>query len=542
MKVKKSLFGLLVLLCCAIPSAHAISASPHPVEGSNVGVAYLLPGTAQVLGDNIDTYYHPASTQKILSTLSALIYLGPQWRIKTLLLTESELFNEQGNLRVDSKGTLHGDVTVRFSGDPSLTSEKYRQLLSTLSKAGVRRIEGKVQLDVSRFGGLSKGNGWSWNDLPVCFTAPAAPIIINRNCAMLELLPLKLGDLVGAKISRYSPVKVSSTARTVLPKQYGGSCELEIQLYQNNEYHLSGCAPQQPKGQALPLSVSVSDPEAFGLAWTKVLLEDLHIAFQQIVLIRNGDERLREIARHESAPLSELIRFTLHRSNNLFADAIAKNLAAEYLNMPATYPRMARVIKEVLKKRAGVDLGDAYIVDGSGLSPHNLITPRQMLRVMDYINRSESELHFKELLPVSGESGTLRYRSSTNEPPLYNNVTAKTGSLENVINLAGFVKSKSGAQVPFVIFTNSIALPEKVREQVKLHRRANPALAYERYLLEGMYEEKVYVPDVAFGPETGNYAHLKTAKPKSVKKSAPKKSTPKKSAPKKTTPKKSNPT
>lgn len=76
----------------------------------------------------------------------------------------------------------------------------------------------------------------------------------------------------------------------------------------------------------------------------------------------------------------------LHRSNNLYADAIAKTVAAEYYKLPATYSRTTRAIRAVLKQYANIDLGNSYLVDGNGLSPHNLVTPHKMLEILEFIN------------------------------------------------------------------------------------------------------------------------------------------------------------
>ena len=197
----------------------------------------------------------------------------------------------------------------------------------------------------------------------------------------------------------------------------------------------------------------------------------------------------------ESKPLGEMIKYTLHRSNNLYADAIAKTLAAEYYKLPATYARTSNAIRSILSKYANISLGNAHIVDGSGLSSHNLVTPRQMLEVLQFINLNDDKIGFIKLLPVADVSGTLHWRASTKNPPLAKNVTAKTGTLANVSNLMGFMTTKSGRRVPFVMYTNAISFDQKTRDLVKYHRIASPHLGHERYILENIYNEKTMGQD-----------------------------------------------
>ncbi|HAO91321.1 MAG TPA: D-alanyl-D-alanine carboxypeptidase/D-alanyl-D-alanine-endopeptidase [Succinivibrio sp.] len=193
----------------------------------------------------------------------------------------------------------------------------------------------------------------------------------------------------------------------------------------------------------------------------------------------------------ESKSLSELTKYMLHKSNNLYADAIAKTVAAEFYKLPATYHRTVNALRQVLNRYANINLGNTYLVDGNGLSPHNLVTPHKMLEILEFINKNDQKLDFIKLLPVADESGTLHWRASTRNPPLAKNVTAKTGTIQNVSNLMGFMHTKSGVRVPFVFYTNSISYDQKTRDLVKYHKIASPHLRYERYVLEQIYDEKV---------------------------------------------------
>jgi D-alanyl-D-alanine carboxypeptidase/D-alanyl-D-alanine-endopeptidase len=471
--------------------SQAIVASPNPIPGSEVGVAYLKPNDNKIYGQNVDTFMHPASTLKVVSGLAAILYLGHDYTFKTTLEVAANNADTQGKVVTDQNGTLHGNVLIKFVGDPSFTTKSFRTLVNSLSKAGVKNVAGDIILDVSRFGGLSKGTGWSWDDAPVCFTAPAGSAIINRNCVFAQLQPNGVGNVATPKLSAGSPITLTSDAVGVAPSNYGGNCELEADLYMKNQYHITGCVPVLEKNQPWPLSLSVSDPDQWAVDWTNIIFNEKKISFNSIKLARTTQPGYTTIGVIESAPLGELAKYMLHRSNNLYADAIAKTVAAEYYKLPATYSRTTRAIRAVLKQYANIDLGNSYLVDGNGLSPHNLVTPHKMLEILEFINLNDDKIQFIKLLPVADESGTLHWRASTRNPPLAKNVTAKTGTIQNVSNLMGFMRTKSGVRVPFVFYTNAISFDQRTRDLVKYHKIASPHLGYERYVLEQIYNEKV---------------------------------------------------
>ncbi|MGN0914821.1 MAG: D-alanyl-D-alanine carboxypeptidase/D-alanyl-D-alanine-endopeptidase [Succinivibrio sp.] len=489
--MKKIVKVLTVAALLYSAQSHAIKARSTPIPGTQVGVAYMLPDDSKIYGQNFDTYMHPASTLKVITGLAAILYLGHDYTFKTTLEVAPQSATADGKIKTDANGNLNSDVVIRFTGDPSFTAKHYQTLLHTLKTNKVKRIAGDIIIDVSRFGGMTRGNGWSWDDTPICFTAPAGAAIINKNCVFAQLQPQGKGVVAKPVLSSSSPITLTSDAVGVEASSYGGNCELQADLYMNNEYHITGCVPISANNKPWPLSLSVSDPDAWAKDWTANILKGQNITYNNIKVSHSKTEGYAAVGMIESKPLSDITRYMLHRSNNLYADAIAKTVAAEYYKLPATYPRTVRALRSVLSRYANIDLGNSYLVDGNGLSPHNLVTPHKMLEILQFININNEKIHFIELLPVADESGTLHWRSSTRNPPLGKNVTAKTGTIQNVSNLMGFMKTKTGKRIPFVFYTNSISYDQKTRDLVKYHKIASPHLGYERYVLEQIYDEKV---------------------------------------------------
>ncbi len=147
----------------------------------------------------------PASTQKVITALAALLQLGPDFRFTTTLETKG---NVEG-------GALKGDLIARFGGDPTFKRQDIRNMVAVLKKSGVQKIDGNVLIDTSIFASHDKAPGWPWNDMTQCFSAPPAAAIVDRNCFSVSLYSApKPDDLAFIRIASYYPVTMFSQVRT----------------------------------------------------------------------------------------------------------------------------------------------------------------------------------------------------------------------------------------------------------------------------------------------------------------------------------------
>lgn len=460
-------------------------------QGALNGVAYSLHGN--VFGYQMDEYFRPASTQKILTALAAMEYLGPDFHFETKLNVSSKSILSNKSLIVNN-GVLDGDIEIAFQGDPTLKSYNLQNLISdSLVKAGVKKITGNIYLNYGYYSGHDYASGWSWDDLSKCFTAPPAAVIIDNNCISMKLTARTLGKTPIADVPEGLPIVVdTSNVETVSAQEYYGGCSLEVDRNTQNVYILSGCIPLQ-KGNAKPLglSLAIQDPNTWGKDIIAKIIKKLDISIGgKIISVRKTQGVFTNYARYYSIPLKKIIATCLKRSNNLYADSIAKTIGSVYYKRPANYFMSVQAIRNILKKK-GIELGNSTTIDGSGLSPHNYITPRQMLNVLSYIKKHDSRLNFISLLPVAGVSGTMSARGSVMKEPLLKNVAAKTGTLNGVANLAGFLTSKNGEIIPFVYFMNNLSYNEKTRKLLEAHKITKPQYKHERKILEMIYHEKI---------------------------------------------------
>lgn len=435
----------------------------------------------QKVGDTSPLFdYHgqqmalPASTQKVITALAALLQLGPDFRFMTTFEHHATI---QNNI-------LTGDLTVRFSGDPTLTRQDIRNLVAELKKTGIQQIEGNILIDTSVFASHDKGPGWPWNDMTQCFSAPPAAAIIDRNCFSVSLYSApKANDLAYVRIASYYPITVFSQVKT-LPKgspntQY---CELDVVVGDLNRYTLTGCLPQ--RDEPLPLAFAVQDGASYAGALVKKELEQAGIRYSGTLLRQSEPNQPGTvIASKQSPPLTHLLKIMLKKSDNMIADTVFRTIGHQRFGVPGTWRSGSDAVRQLLRQKAGIDLGNSIVVDGSGLSRHNLISPATMMQVLQYIAQNDRELNIISMLPLAGYDGSLQYRAGLHQAGVNGKVSAKTGSLQGVYNMAGFITTASGKQMAFVQYLSGYAV-----EPADQRNRRIPLVRFESRLYKDIYQ------------------------------------------------------
>ncbi|GLG06551.1 serine-type D-Ala-D-Ala carboxypeptidase [Shigella flexneri] len=416
----------------------------------------------------------PASTQKVITALAALIQLGPDFRFTTTLETKGNVEN----------GVLKGDLVARFGADPTLKRQDIRNMVATLKKSGVNQIDGNVLIDTSIFASHDKAPGWPWNDMTQCFSAPPAAAIVDRNCFSVSLYSApKPGDMAFIRVASYYPVTMFSQVRT-LPRgsaeaQY---CELDVVPSDLNRFTLTGCLPQ--RSEPLPLAFAVQDGASYAGAILKDELKQAGITWSGTLLRQTQvNEPGTVVASKQSAPLHDLLKIMLKKSDNMIADTVFRMIGHARFNVPGTWRAGSDAVRQILRQQAGVDIGNTIIADGSGLSRHNLIAPATMMQVLQYIAQHDNELNFISMLPLAGYDGSLQYRAGLHQAGVDGKVSAKTGSLQGVYNLAGFITTASGQRMAFVQYLSGYAV--KPADQ---RNRRIPLVRFESRLYKDIYQ------------------------------------------------------
>lgn len=444
-------------------------------DGANLALMVQKIGApAPVIDYHAKQMALPASTMKVLTALAAMLQLGPEYRFKTTLESSGGL----------SSGTLKGDLVARFDGDPTLSRQALRNMVATLKQRGITHVDGNLVIDTSVFASHDKAPGWPWNDMTQCFSAPPGAAIVDRNCFSVSLYSGKnAGDTAFIRTASFYPVNMFSEVKTLArgsaEAQY---CELDVVPGELNRYTLTGCMIQ--RSEPLPLAFAVQNGASYAGAILKAELASAGIDYSgHLVRQTQPSQPGTVLAEHDSAQLHELLKVMLKKSDNMIADTVFRTIGRNYFGVAGTWRAGSDAVRRILKQKANVDLGNSIMVDGSGLSRHDLISPETMMQVLQYIAQHDNELNIIAMLPLAGYDGTLQYRAGLHEAGVTGKVSAKTGSLQGVYNLAGFMTTASGQRVAFVQFLSGYAVaPEDQRQ------RRIPLVRFESRLYKDVYQ------------------------------------------------------
>ena len=462
-------FGLSFNALAEVNVAPLIANLP---EGASTAVIAKNIDQNKIVADyNGSTFMLPASTQKVFTAVAAKLVLGDEFKFETALLTNGKIQN----------GDLDGNLIVRFTGDPDLTSGQLYDLLAELKKQGVNKINGDLVLDTSVFSSHDRGLGWIWNDLTMCFNSPPSAANIDNNCFYAELDANQApGETVKINVPAQFPIQVFGQVY-IADSNEAPYCQLDVVVHDNNRYQVKGCLARQTK--PFGLSFAVQDPDAYAAAIIQRQLKRLGIEFNGKVLQPQKMQQGQLLVQHFSKPLPDLLKKMMKKSDNQIADSLFRAVAYHYYKRPASFQLGTLAVKSILQKQ-GIKFGNSILADGSGLSRHNLVAPKTMLSVLEYIARNEDKLHLMETFPIAGVDGTISGRGGLINPPLVKNVIAKTGSLKGVYNLAGFMNNARGEKVAFVQFINGYSTGE-----LESKTKRGPLVQFESALYNALYKD-----------------------------------------------------
>jgi len=158
-----------------------------------------------------------------------------------------------------------------------------------------------------------------------------------------------------------------------------------------------------------------------------------------------------ELARRLSPPLSEILEVAMKESLNLYAELALREVARARRNLGSRQAGIEELL--AFARHAEVPADQLNLVDGSGLSTLDMVTPRAATALLAHMNKSPNRAAWLALLPVAGQEGTLRQRFSGT--PVQGSIRAKTGSMSHVSALAGYARTKTGDTLAFAVFVNN---------------------------------------------------------------------------------------
>ena len=407
-----------------------------------------------------DSALSPASNVKLLTTAAALRILGPDFRFQTYLLSDSDIAND----------VLQGDLVLYGTGDPGISDLLFQEreyvlelLADQLEDSGIKTVVGDLVADASHLPGPLRPYSWDPTDLNDHFAAPVSALSFNENVVSFRVAS---SGRAGSRPEVHTiPENAGLDVRNLaITSPRGTRPHLAIlREYPSNPIRIEGGIALGARDAWRQMTVS-SPPHFTASVFRNVLLERGIRILGDIRVVRSPQEsvlttitspthhersRVRILAKHTSAPLSEYISVINKRSNNLFAELVFRTMGRtqEGLGSPEAG---ARAVSAALTE-IGVPMEGVVQLDGSGLAAGNRTSAGTFVSLLQRMAETETWDHYWASLPQAGTRRELRRMYQT---AAAGNLRAKTGTIEGVSALSGIVRSRDEERLAFSILLN----------------------------------------------------------------------------------------
>lgn len=353
------------------------------------------------------------------------------------------------------------------------------ELVDALIAKGLKEVDGNVVADDSYFPYEPYPDGWAVGDLPEDYGAAVSAICFDDNGLDIKVTP---GDQVGASawaaIEPWPGYPAYDFDLTTGPPD--SAPDFHTLMEPGSErYLIRGSVPLDHA--TIDVGAAMPDPANY----------TAHV-LKQMLIVRGirvtGDARAQHgspppvnattelqhapsastapsaivLAEHDSPPLIEIVRVLNKVSQNLHAEILLRTVAKEKTGIGSLSAGLQ--VEQKLLTSIGIPIGDVLVDDGSGLSRENLVTPRAIVALLEYVQQQPWGSAFLSTLPVAGLDGTLQHRMIGT--PAEGRIQAKTGSLEHTQAMSGFAITMSGEHLIFSMFDNHNGSPGRAAEKV----------------------------------------------------------------------------
>ncbi len=460
----KHLYSALLLCLATCVQADSLPATvTQELQRARIpqsGVAVIVKEVGKhgrLISINAQQPMSPASTMKLLTTIAALDLLGPAYTWKTEAYIDGDL----------KDGVLNGNLVLKGYGDPKFTVEQFWLWLSELRARGLREIRGDLILDRSYFD-LPPYNPGDFDGDPMrAYNVGPDALLINFNALRLRYMP----EGTGLKVVTEPPLDGVTLDNQLTPTSAQINCDnwddqFSVQpnggsVVLQGSYPL-GCGEREQNLNVMPHTRYVG--ALFSALW-KELGGTLRGKERDGVV--GGHARLFSV--HQSEPLSAVIRDINKYSNNVMARQLFLTLGEagplldetgtpttgdvneNFNSHPLSIGRSLFVMQTWLA-RNGLDFREVVLDNGAGLSRKARISAAHMAQLLQHSFDDPLSAELQASLPILGVDGSARKR--LRESPAASHAHLKTGTLEGVKTIAGYVKSQSGREWIVVFFIN----------------------------------------------------------------------------------------
>ena len=400
---------------------------------------------------------NPASTMKLVTTLSGLDILGPKYRWHTNIYTD-------GLIR---QGTLKGNLYLQGTGDPKLIPEELAKLMKELQSLGIQKIDGNLFFDRSAYAPSVMEHNTIDGESLRAYNVPPDPLLYAFRTLSFQLGKSRTADFIDISYTpTLSGLKIDNQMQLIDRSCDNWKSNIQFNLDPESgngasqllTAQFSGAFPSACKGvnyNVVALDANTFLTQGFAAAW-----ELAGGIWVQPPVGKNGTVPLaaRLLLQFEGITLGEDVQDINKYSNNVMARQLLLTLALEKMGKPATTANGEIVIQSWLKQN-GLSFSGLVIENGSGLSRNEAITAGNMNQLLLTARNLPVGDIFYNSLPIAGTDGTMRNRLMTQLRKFLHlkkkpEARIKTGSLADVRAISGYVLSKSGKMYAVTSFIN----------------------------------------------------------------------------------------
>jgi len=384
---------------------------------------------------------NPASTIKLLTTLVSLDVLGPAYRWKTEVFANGEIKGDR----------LDGDLLVKGYGDPFLVTERLWQLLRDIRFAGIREIDGDLLIDDSYFD-VGEYDPGAFDNQPLrAYNVSPNALLVNFKVVRFWFEPDHEFNAVNVRLD-------PPLGNLNIENQLGladGRCrgyQRGITITSNetvDEVTFSGKFPKGCRRYAMDRAALSHNEFAYGLI--RSLWRESGGVFdggwENVVFVGDAEP----IVSFESLPLRDMIARVNKHSNNVMARQLLYTLSAEVNGQPGTEEGGRQVIADWLTEN-GLESCKLALENGAGLSRDSRITALDLGSLLTFAWRQAYMPEYLASMSISGLDGTLSRRFRGTD--LIGKAHLKTGSMDHVTAIAGYLQTNSGRRLAVVAMQN----------------------------------------------------------------------------------------
>lgn len=384
-----------------------------------------------------------ASTMKLITSYASLSLLGPAYRWKTEIYIDGPLQN----------GVLSGNLYIKGYGDPSLSTDEFTHLLARLRQLGVQDIKGDLIIDNTSFASQAISPGSFDGEFSRAYNATPSAFLLNQKTSSFRF------DADTDRVSINMEPDIKAVGVNNQLKVGNGDCNswrsaINYDVKQQNDASTVTFTGLYPANctekylELLALDEANFDYQLFHITW-KSLGGDFNGKLRMQAVPPNAYKLLQQ----DSKTLAQILPDMNKWSNNLIARQLLLTIAAEKTTLPATEEKGAAVIKQWLSTQ-GLQFDDLVIENGSGLSRVERISAQHLGQLLTHAYYSPVMPELIASLPIAALDGTMQRRMKYSV--VQGRAHLKTGTINGVYTLAGYILSQRGQRYVVVFMANDV--------------------------------------------------------------------------------------